>query len=94
MNNLHKSVDTATSRIRWLILNRSRRARSRRFQPLTESMEGRTVLSHVSVTAAIMAPAAIGNAGSHQSPAPGLSGGMHAMDTVVVNGQVELQPGE
>jgi hypothetical protein len=70
------------------------RAPCRRFRPLGEAMEGRALLSQFSVTAALAAPAVVASAGSHQSPAPAPSGGVLPMDTVVVNGQVELQPGE
>jgi hypothetical protein len=56
-------------------------------------MEGRALQSHVFVTAPIAAPAMVATLGAHQNPAPAPSRGMQPMDTVVVNGQVELQPG-
>jgi hypothetical protein len=112
MNSPRKSVSAAAVRILSRMMDRSRAARPRRFCPLTEPMEARVVLSHVTLTRAIIDPIAIGRGPSaivggrrpssdarsaetrpdlnHGAAAPS---GPGTMDTVEVNGQVELQPG-
>jgi hypothetical protein len=57
-------------------------------------MEARAVLSHVVFTQAIVAPSLITSVGLHQNPGPTAPSGLAALQSVVVNGQVELQPGD
>lgn len=61
-----------------------RRAASRPFRPLAESIEVRTMPSPAAFGAVLTPPAIL-----HRQPAPA---DPDAMDTVVVNGQVEVQP--
>jgi hypothetical protein len=104
MNSPRESVGAAAVRILSRMMNRPRAARLRRFRPVAEPMEARAVLSHVAFTPAMTGPIVIGRGPSSDATAadagPGLapatvspSGpGIGAM--VVVNGQVEMQPGE
>jgi hypothetical protein len=112
MNTPSESVGATAVRILSRMMDRPRAARPRRFRPLAEPMEARTVLSHVALHQAITHQIVIGRSpsaiidGRHQSPhaalahaglhlehGPAAPSGLRPMDTVEVNGQVEVQPG-
>ena len=94
MNSLRNSVGAAAVRILSRMIDRPSQPKSRRFRPLAEPMEGRALLSHLGLARAIVAPVAIADAGPHRHHGPAVRSGARAMDTVEVNGQVEVQPGE
>ena len=94
MNSPRESAGAAAIRILSRMMHRPRSARPRRFRPLAESMEGRALLSHLGFTRAIVAPTAIAEIGHHRHHGPAARSGATAMDTVEVNGQVEVQPGD
>ena len=80
MNSPRESMGAATLRILSRMISRPTAARSRRFRPLAEPMEGRALLSNVALTHAMVDPATSGSPGRGPT------------DVIVVNGQVELQP--
>ena len=93
MNSPRESMGAAIARIVSRLTDRPRAARPRRFHPHAESMEGRAVLSSVAFSRAIVAPIAMAQVGAHANlGAKGLVGLM-PLDTIDVNGQVEVQPG-
>ena len=79
MNVLRKLVGVAAVGAPGRMMDRARAAKPRRFRPLAEPMEARALLSHVALAPAMADPVPTG---------PG-AGAM-----VVVNGQVEMQPGQ
>jgi hypothetical protein len=92
MNSPRESMGAAAVRILSRTINRRRAARPRRFRPLAEPMEARAVLSHIALTPAMIDPSAVGRGPSAivdgRPSSPGIG------DMVVVNGQVEIQPGD
>ena len=95
MNSPHESMGVAAIGILSRMRDRPRAARPRRFRPLAEPMEPRVVLSHVTLTRANLDPITIGRGPSAivDGQRPCTPSGPGTMDTVEVNGQVELQPG-
>ena len=94
MNSPRESMGAATVRILSRLMDRPRAARPRRFRPLAEPMEARAVLSSVAFTHAIAAPMAMSQVGLHANPGTTALPRSVTMDTVNVNGQVEVQPGD
>ena len=93
MNSPRESLAAAAVRILSRMMDRPKASKPRRFRPLAEPMEARAVLSHVALTQAIVAPVAMAYVGPHRIPdTPAPSG--FAVDSVEVNGQVEIQPGD
>ena len=93
MNSPRESMGAATVRILSRLMDRPRAARPRRFRPLAEPMEARAVLSQVALTQTIVAPVAMTYVGPHRIPDMAAPSGF-AVDSVEVNGQVEIQPGD
>jgi hypothetical protein len=105
MNSPGVSMGAAADRILSGMMDRPRAARPRRFRPLAEPLEARAVLSHVSLTRAIIDPIAVGRGpsavvvgapsaptGPHLIHGASAPSGAVTLATVEVNGQVELQP--
>jgi hypothetical protein len=87
-------MGAAAVRVLSRLVDRPRTARPRRFRPLTEPMEARAVLSSVGFTHAIAAPMAMAQVGLHANPGTTPLPRSVTMDTINVNGQVEVQPGD
>jgi hypothetical protein len=101
MNFSCESVGAAAIQILRRMIDRPRAAKPRRFRPLAEPMETRAVLSHVAIAPAMAGPAASGRGPSAIVDGQGLSSdamvvpsGPGIGDMVIVNGQVENQPGD
>jgi hypothetical protein len=92
MNSPRESMGAAAVRILSRMIDRPSLAKPRRFRPLAEPMEARAVLSHVALTPAMIDPSAVGHGPSAIVDGRPSSPGIGAM--VVVNGQVETQPGD
>ena len=93
MNSPRESMGAAIVRIVSRLNDRPRAARPRQFRPRAESMEGRAVLSSVAFTNAIVAPIAMAHVGAQANLGTKGLVGLVPMDTIDVNGQVEVQPG-
>jgi len=94
MNSPRESLAAAAVQILSRMMERPRASKPRRFRPLAEPMEARAVLSQVAFTQTIVAPVAMANVDPHRIPDKPAPSGFAVIDSVEVNGQVEIQPGD